>query len=338
MVTMEPPEYLEGLLARLISIENVTGTSDGDWIAGNGVANRLVGGAGFDIIEGGGGNDLLEGGLDNDRLSGGSGDDTLSGGAHDDRLLGGADSDYLVGGEGGDTLDGGLGDDILNGGSGFDYADYSAFASNTVRLADLGVQNVGQAGKDRLISVEGLVGGKGADVFVGDALGNVLDGGSGHDTLNGGDGNDTLFGRTGRDSLFGSTGLDSLGGGDGDDVIDGGAGTDVLAGDAGADRFVFRSAAEANDDVVFDFFGSQGDRLDLRLIDANSSAGGDQGFAFIGAAGFTGVAGQLRYQTTSSTPGTPVFVQGDTNGDAQADFQITVLPGVPYPVVSDFLL
>lgn len=67
-------------------------------------------------------------------------------------------------------------------------------------------------------------------------------------------------------------------------------------------------------DVIRDF--AAGDRIDLRLIDANSTRGGDQAFTFIGATAFTGVAGQLRYDG--------ITLSGDTNGDGIADFTVAL--------------
>ena len=52
---------------------------------------------------------------------------------------------------------------------------------------------------------------------VGNALANVLTGGSGNDVLNGAAGNDTLVGGDGNDLLNGGAGNDILGGGTGDD-------------------------------------------------------------------------------------------------------------------------
>ena len=52
----------------------------------------------------------------------------------------------------------------------------------------------------------------------------------------------------------------------------------------------------------------------MRVIDANSIVAGNQAFSYIGAAAFSGTAGQLKYVDG--------FVQGDTNGDSIADFMI----------------
>ncbi len=77
----------------LTNIENILGSSKGDWLTGNERDNELVGGTG------------------NDRLDGGTGNDTLSGGVGADTLIGGAGTDTLEGGAGADILNGGAGDD-----------------------------------------------------------------------------------------------------------------------------------------------------------------------------------------------------------------------------------
>lgn len=61
-------------------------------------------------------------------------------------------------------------------------------------------------------------------------------------------------------------------------------------------------------------------KIDLSAIDA-IDGGGDNAFSFIGAGGFTGVAGQLHYVASAGG----VTIEGDTNGDGRADFSISVL-------------
>ena len=105
-------------------------------------------------------------------------------------------------------------------------------------------------------------------------------------------------------------------GGAGGDYLDGGTGSDQLEGGAGADRFYFRTAAEAAGDTITDFSVAQGDRIDLRAIDANASLLGDQGFGWIGGASFGNVAGQLRFAGG--------MLEGDVDGNGVADLQITL--------------
>ncbi|WP_380785610.1 pre-peptidase C-terminal domain-containing protein [Sphingomonas sp. R86521] len=118
-----------GGLDRLVSIENLSGSSFGDTLTGDANANVLSGGLGNDTLNGGfgadtlngdDGNDTLYGNQDNDTLNGGAGNDTLYGGQGDDLLLGNVGDDTLIGGIGNDQLFGGQGNDVLNGGDGND--------------------------------------------------------------------------------------------------------------------------------------------------------------------------------------------------------------------------
>ena len=83
--------------ARLLGIgkANLTGSTDGDWLEGNGGRNR---------IRGEDGNDTLKGGNGRDKLFGDDGNDNLNAGRGKDKLDGGAGSDVLKGGKGGDTF------------------------------------------------------------------------------------------------------------------------------------------------------------------------------------------------------------------------------------------
>jgi Ca2+-binding RTX toxin-like protein len=62
---------------KLVSIENVIGSSGRDQIVGSASDNLLVGGAGNDRIDGGGGNDRIWGQAGNDDMRGGDGSDTF---------------------------------------------------------------------------------------------------------------------------------------------------------------------------------------------------------------------------------------------------------------------
>lgn len=86
------------------NFENAIGSAFNDIVNGSAVANRLLGGAGNDVIQGLDGNDYLQGDDGSDALFGGNGNDTLLGGAGDDFLIGGAGDDALRGGTGRDTF------------------------------------------------------------------------------------------------------------------------------------------------------------------------------------------------------------------------------------------
>ena len=73
------------------------------------------------------------------------------------------------------------------------------------------------------------------------------------------------------------------------------------------------------------------DDIDLGTIDAQSG-GGNQKFKWIGKQGFHDKKGELHYVDKGST----VIVQGDTNGDGKADFEIFMKAGALSK--GDFLL
>jgi hypothetical protein len=79
-----------------------------------------------------------------------------------------------------------------------------------------------------------------------------------------------------------------------------------------------------------DFNPTEGDRIDLRRIDA-IEGGGDNSFKIV--AHFTQVAGQL----TVTAEADHHVVQGDVNGDGFADFAINVF-SLRGPTAADFVL
>ena len=176
--------------------------------------------------------------------------------------------------------------------------------------------------------------------------GNVINGTSGNDTIAmtktvsgqpfATDLEDTINGLGGADTLMGGGGADIIDGGTGNDLIFGNAGADRLTGGTGADRFSLKLASESPvgaADVILDFSRSQGDRIGLADIDARTNVSGNQSFAFIGTAAFSGVSGQLRYEQSGGN----TFVSGDVNGDRVADFQIQLQGLIPLTSV-DFIL
>lgn len=150
--------------------------------------------------------------------------------------------------------------------------------------------------------------------------------------------NDTLAGGAGDDVLSGGGGRDFLIGGAGNDRLIGGVGADTLTGGSGADTFVFTKLNDMpvsgrNHDVITDFSVTDGDRIDLAAIDAMTTKAGDQAFTLAGSE-FHHRAGEL-IQTKGATGMT---VQGDVDGDGQADFMI-ILQGVMAPLgAASFIL
>ncbi|QTP54587.1 hypothetical protein HNO51_07760 [Billgrantia sulfidoxydans] len=134
------------------------------------------------------------------------------------------------------------------------------------------------------------------------------------DGLIGGESDDVLLGTAASDTLYGGLGADSLTGGE------------------GGDRFVYLSTYEStpfDSDIIVDFDRGEGDLIDLSGIDADLASEGEQAFAWVGNAAFSGTAGELRNEGG--------LVQGDVNGDGVVDLQINVL-GVDGLRTEDFLL
>ena len=188
-----------------------------------------------------------------------------------------------------------------------------------------------------------LTGHSAANQLIGNGGNNTLSGAGGSDALGGGGGTDMLLGGQQGDWLDGGAQTDFLLGATGRDTIAGGEGRDWMSGGGGADVFLFGSTGESSvgwtaRDMIFGFERGQ-DKIDLSFIDANILTGGNQGFAYIGASGFSGggaaSAGQMRsYQ---STAGNFVLLEMDTNGDGYADMQL-VVRGVTTLTAGDFIL
>jgi Ca2+-binding RTX toxin-like protein len=138
------------------------------------------------------------------------------------------------------------------------------------------------------------------------------------------------------ETLVGTTGQDDIYGMEGNDKITGGANQDVLSGGTGNDIFIFKSITDTSPnlgDIITDF--TKGDKIDLKLIDANVDLAKDQAFTkptigeeFSGS--FT-KAGQLFFDTTLH------ILYGNVDKDPEADFEIE-LSGVTKLVAGDFLL
>jgi Ca2+-binding RTX toxin-like protein len=121
-------------------------------------------------------------------------------------------------------------------------------------------------------------------------------------------------------------------GNSGNNILTGGLGYDVMTGGAGADFFVYNSIFESGTlpfsgffDYIMDFSAGEGDRIDLRAIDANPNTGADDPFVFIGDINtnpFTAV-GQVAYQVLSN--GTNILI--NTDADPSAEMVIRVVNG-----------
>ena len=165
----------------------------------------------------------------------------------------------------------------------------------------------------------------------------MLKGLGGGDTIKGLAGNDKIYGGNGADFLYGDDGADELYGDAGDDNLHGGAGKDTMHGFGGRDTFRFESISDsavgANRDHIVDLFRSEGDRIDLSVIDARTGQSGNQAFSFIGASAFS-ASGQVRVVDQANGV---KLVQISNDGDLQADMEIMI--GVaPQLGAQDFVL
>lgn len=290
----------------------------------------------FETVSGTSGNDLLkvvkgvatllEGGDGNDVLHGGAGDHILAGGAGDDQ--------YLV------RDIGNIVREEADGGTDRVYSEISYTLGDNVENLNLmkaGLTGTGNALDNRMGGSTGtdiLYGLDGNDLLQGSDGDDFLYGGNGNDELRGGTGHDVLEGGAGNDLLLGNEGNDILIGGAGDDRLEGGEGADVMTGGEGADLFRFRSdhLSATDIDIITDF-QSGTDKIELNLIDANILTSKNDAFTFIGDSAFTHSAGQLQAIFEDGD----IYLNGDLNGDAVADFSI-LLQNVTSIDVHDIIL
>ncbi|MBW8814079.1 MAG: hypothetical protein JF588_11695 [Caulobacterales bacterium] len=191
-------------------------------------ADRIVGGAGGDLLRAFSGADLMYGGGGADTLWGGIGNDVIYAAGAPGAASGAAGATYLRGEDGDDYIIGGTAFDDINGNQGNDTAS-------------------GGPGDDW------VVGGKDNDLLFGDGGGDLVYGNIGADTCVGGEGADIVRGGQDNDLVFGGAGDDFVSGDKGDDTMVGGAGADIFHtfGDAGLDRVTDFSAADG-DRVMLD--------------------------------------------------------------------------------------
>jgi Ca2+-binding RTX toxin-like protein len=285
--------------------------------SGNALSNVLEGNSGSNLLDGGGAADRMFGGAGDDTYvvddagdlateTAGDGNDTvlasvsyaLSENVENLTLAGSADlsgfgnelDNHLTGNAGANLLDGAGGGDLMTGGAGDDsyvvddvrdqVVEWFASGNDTV-LA--GIDYVLPQFVENLLLTGAALSGAGnelANTMYGNALDNLVDGGSSADSMMGGGGNDTYIvddtGDTvhenageGADhviasvsytlsqkvenlTLVGSADLSATGndldnvieGNDGANLIDGGAGADTLSGGAGDDRYMADDAAD----------------------------------------------------------------------------------------------
>jgi len=245
---------------------------------------------------------------------------TLTGGALIDgtgnslnNVIVGNDAANVINGAGGaDIMKGGLGNDIYVVSQVGDAVVESGFAGTDLVLSKISFTLSSNVENLTLIGASAING-------TGNNLANLITGNDAANTLIGGAGTDTLLGEGGNDTL------------------DGSLERDILTGGAGADIFLFKAggtaATQTAADKINDFNSAEGDKIDLHLIDADTSTVDDSAFTFIGTAAFSHTAGELRYEVINGF----TFVSGDMDGDGTADMMIR-LAGAPTVSSVDFVL
>lgn len=294
-------------------------------LAGNEIANVIVGGIG---------NDTIDGGIGRDRMVGGRGDDTYFVDRTSDVVIEAADSGH-------DTVV-----SSVNWTLAADIEDLRlAVGSNAKVAVGNGLDN-GIVGNDAANRIDGgagadtMAGGVGNDRYCVDNVGDTVNEASG-------EGSDTVVASVdyrltaGSEiemlrAADGSIGLQLTGnefantilGGGGDDTIAGGEGADHLVGGLGADTFRFLGVTDSTSsatDVIMDFDAAGGDKIDLTGVFTGT-------LSYIGADSFTGAGGELRVVNTAHSQ----VVQIDLDGDKHVDMRIVVVGGLSG--VGDFIL
>jgi VCBS repeat-containing protein len=310
------------------NIENLTLAGSGNFDGkGNELANRLTGNAGDNILDGGAGADRLAGGAGNDSYVVDSAGDIVveSSGQGTDLVM--ASINYTLGkyvenltltgvadiSGSGNTLaniiNGNAGHNIINGGGGADTL-IGGDGNDTYIVDNIGDQVIEAAGQGTDEVRSSL------NWLLNDHVENLILTGSRNISGHGNELDNLIIGNSGANLLNGHGGADHLIGGGGKDI------------------FAFSSADDIGNhpgissDDILDF--AAGDHIDLSALDADiNSIGSNDAFQSIGGAAFSHVAGQLRFAVDTSltdpvTGRTGYLVEGDMNGDGQADFSLVV--------------
>jgi large repetitive protein len=239
-----------------------------------------------------------EAGIAGQIINGAGENDQISGSALTDMLIGGAGNDYLIGGNGDDILQGGSGNDLYFVSSGDTVIENANEGTDEIRTDQLNFSLATNG-----TNVENLrYTGNGDFAGTGNALNNLIFGGTGDDILRGGDGSDTLFGGAGADDLFGEAGNDTfIFGSDyrsasytgtqitvngsvadyAEDTVDGGTGFDTLRFQGTADNqelFIHGNTSSVEQFVLADMY--QNTTTSGYALDLNASALNENATAF----------------------------------------------------------
>ncbi|MEQ1529115.1 MAG: putative Ig domain-containing protein [Methylococcales bacterium] len=335
-VTYSLSANIENLTLKGTTAINGTGNTLDNVLTGNSAANTLMGGAGNDRLIGGAGADNLQGGIGDDAYvvdvvtdvvteNANEGTDTVEAAITytlttnvENLLLTGTTAINGTGNALNNVLTGNSAANTLTGGAGNDWLD-------------------GKAGADKLL------GGLGNDTYVVDVATDVV-------TENANEGIDaiessatyTLSANVENLSLTGLAAINGTGntlnnllvGNNAANILRGGAGKDNLVGGLGADKFLYSAISDSGvgitlRDLIQDFSSAQGDKIDVKAIDANSKLTGTQAWTFV-TTGFTGVAGQVSFDAANH------LLQFDQNGDKSPDMEIE-LTGINTLAATDFV-
>ena len=252
--------------------------SQGLYITANGLANKIVGSKGNDIIYGAKGNDTLTGGAGNDIFiyKSGDGKDVITDYAAGDKIslntafsdvtLDGSDVVFTIG-KGSLTLQKAKGKTLTLIDSKGKESTTVVGGSTTLTLKNSSdsavtigstIKKVNATSRTKAIKITG------------NELNNSIGGGTKNDTIYGGAGKDTLKGNSGNDKLYGQAGADKIYGGVGNDSLWGGAGNDSLWGNSGKDVFVYKPGEGT--DKIMDYWYDEGDIL--KILKTNGKEGG----------------------------------------------------------------
>ncbi len=222
-----------------------------------------------------------------------------NGNALNNLITGNGNANSLIGGDGDDRLDGRSGVDSMAGGQGNDsYVITSGDA--VIEQVSEGIDTVESAATYTLSpNVENLV-------LTGSAAVKAI----------GNEGNNMIMGNAAANTLVGK------------------AGSDTLSGGLGADRFMYSGVLDtgvgaSTRDVIQDFSSVDGDKIDLKSLDANLTLTGIQRWTFV--TNFNSVSGQVSFNSSSH------LLALDRNGDNIPELQIELL-GVMSLTSSDLIL
>ncbi len=322
------------------------------------------------------GNDSLAGTNSNESIYAFDGNDTIDGGFGTDKMFGGRGNDtYIVGAQSETVVEkSGEGNDTIQSAASYSLDDTDGAGVNGGNVENLELTGTAKINGTGNALNNLLTGNSASNTLTGAGGNDVLDGGGAIDILAGGTGKDTYIvdqtaekvtelAAGGNDTvkssvtfslpanvenliLTGSAAIDAKGnasantitGNGAANVITGSGGRDVLTGGLGGDTFDYNLLSESVGATAHDLikdFKHLTDEIDLSNIDANAVAGGNQAFIFLDVlnSAFSGAAGELRFVTS----GKNVMIEGNTDTDMAAEFQIELTGSIALSI-ADFIL